>query len=77
MPTIAEARVSFFMGMKPIPQATVIPLTGEELKELVALAGSREGEASMRAHARMALLAIYGPGYGRRKLHGSGQEPAR
>jgi transposase len=50
------------MGMKPIPQATVIVLTIEERKALEALAGSRKSEARMRDRARIVLLAASGSG---------------
>lgn len=50
------------MGMKPIPQATVIALTIEELKALDAIAGSRKSEARMRDRARIVLLAASGTG---------------
>lgn len=48
------------MGMKPIPQATVIALTIEERKALEALAGSRKSEARMRDRARIVLLSASG-----------------
>ena len=48
------------MGMKAIPQATVIALTIEERKALEALAGSRKSEARMLDRARIALLAASG-----------------
>ena len=50
------------MGMKAIPQATVIALTIEERKALEALAGSRKSEARMRDRARIVLLAASGTG---------------
>ena len=50
------------MGMKPIPQATVIALTIEERQALEALAGSRKSEARMRDRARIVLLAASGTG---------------
>ena len=50
------------MGMKPIPQATVIALTIEERKALETLAGSRKSEARMRDRARIVLLAASGTG---------------
>src|ERR1700694_4069855 len=50
------------MGMKPIPQATVIALTIEERKALQALVGSRKSEARMRDRARIVLLAASGTG---------------
>jgi transposase len=50
------------MGMRPIPQATVIALTIEERKALEALAGSRKSEARMRDRARIVLLAASGTG---------------
>jgi len=48
------------MGMKPIPQATMIALTSEERRALEALAGSRKSEARMRDRARIVLLAALG-----------------
>ena len=42
------------MGMKPIPQATVVSLTAEERHAMEALAGSRKGEARMRDRAQRA-----------------------
>jgi transposase len=50
------------MGMKPIPQATVVSLTAEERRALEALAGSRKSEARMRERARIVLLAASGLG---------------
>ena len=50
------------MGMKPIPQATVIALTVEERRALEVLAGSRKSEARMRDRARIMLLAASGTG---------------
>jgi hypothetical protein len=50
------------MGMKPIPQATVVTLTAEERRALEALAGSRKSEARMRERARIVLLAASGFG---------------
>jgi transposase len=50
------------MGMKPIPQATVIALTIEERRTLEVLAGSRKSEARMRDRARIVLLAAAGTG---------------
>jgi transposase len=50
------------MGMKPIPQATVIALTIDERKALEAIAGSRKSEARMRDRARIVLLAASGTG---------------
>jgi hypothetical protein len=50
------------MGMKPIPQATVIALTVEERRVLEALVGSRKSEARMRDRARVVLLAASGSG---------------
>jgi transposase len=50
------------MGMKAIPQATVIALTVEERRALEALAGSRKSEARMRDRARIVLLAASGAG---------------
>jgi transposase len=50
------------MGMKPIPQATVIALTIQERNALEALAGSRKSEARMRDRARIVLLAASGAG---------------
>jgi len=50
------------MGMKPIPQATVIALTVEERRALEVLAGSRKSEARMRDRARIVLLAASGIG---------------
>ena len=48
------------MGMKPIPQATMIALTSEERRALEALAGSRKSEAQIRDRARIVLLAALG-----------------
>jgi transposase len=50
------------MGMKAIPQATVIALTVEERRALETLAGSRKSEARMRDRARIVLLAASGAG---------------
>lgn len=50
------------MGMKAIPQATTIALTGEECWTLEALANSRKSEARMRDRARIVLLAASGVG---------------
>src|ERR1700710_2715766 len=50
------------MGMKAIPQATVVALTIEERKALEGLAGSRKSEARMRDRARIVLLAASGTG---------------
>jgi transposase len=50
------------MGMKAIPQATVIALTIDERRALEALARSRKSEARMRDRARVVLLAASGTG---------------
>src|ERR1700704_1735071 len=50
------------MGMKAIPQATVIALTVEERRALETLAGSRKSEARMRDRARIVLLSASGAG---------------